>query len=129
VKWTVSVKGVLLDGDHVLLGLNDRGEWELPGGQLEAGEQLHDALIREFAEETGMRVHVGSLAHSWVFEVVPGRSVVVIAFACRAAAGRQSLKLSEEHRVLAFHPVGKLKRLPLPYGYQAAIERVCRAAA
>jgi 8-oxo-dGTP diphosphatase len=129
VKWTVSVKGVLLDGDRVLLGLNDRGEWELPGGQLEAGEQLHDALMREFAEETGTRVQVGSLAHSWVFEVVPGRSVVGIAFACRSAGDRQSLKLSAEHRRLAFHPVGELKRLPLPSGYQTAIELVRRAAA
>jgi ADP-ribose pyrophosphatase YjhB (NUDIX family) len=34
----VSVKGVVIRGERVLLLHNERGEWELPGGRLEIGE-------------------------------------------------------------------------------------------
>lgn len=54
--------GVLLkpNGD-VLLGSRPDGKpyagyWEFPGGKVEAGEAVLDALKREFAEEIGVRI-------------------------------------------------------------------------
>ncbi|WBU55563.1 NUDIX domain-containing protein [Paracoccus sediminicola] len=35
--------------------------WCLPGGGAEAGQSLHENLIREVMEETGLRVSVGAL--------------------------------------------------------------------
>lgn len=37
------------------------GEWSLPGGAVELGETLAEALVREIAEETGVQVRVGPL--------------------------------------------------------------------
>ena len=37
------------------------GQWTLPGGGVEQGEHPDDALVREFAEETGLRVRVDAL--------------------------------------------------------------------
>ena len=35
-----------------------RGLWSLPGGRVEPGETEHEAIVREMAEETGLRVRV-----------------------------------------------------------------------
>lgn len=61
----VGVGGVILEGGKVLLVRRAheplRGEWSLPGGVVEVGEKLTEALRREIREETGLAVRVGPL--------------------------------------------------------------------
>ena len=89
--------GVLLEKDgKVLLGLRhpdpdkaassfrSAGEWTLPGGKLDWGEEFEDGAVREVEEETGIRIKdpevisvhncknahahfmtVGLIAHEW----------------------------------------------------------------
>jgi 8-oxo-dGTP diphosphatase len=40
---------------------NERGTWEFPGGSVDYGERLVDAVKREFLEEYGIRIEVGEL--------------------------------------------------------------------
>ena len=40
---------------------NERGTWEFPGGRVEFGERLRDAIEREFVEEYGMTITAGEL--------------------------------------------------------------------
>ncbi|WP_343287265.1 NUDIX domain-containing protein [Gordonia sp. SID5947] len=60
-------------GDRLLLVLRrhppQAGRWTFPGGKVEPGETLPEAVAREVEEETGLVVEVGRQA--WVVDI-PG---------------------------------------------------------
>jgi ADP-ribose pyrophosphatase YjhB (NUDIX family) len=80
MNFPVSIKGVLVEAGRVMLLENDRDEWGLPGGRLESGEAPETCLAREFAEKLCAVVDVGSIIDSWVYEVLPGRGVVIVTY-------------------------------------------------
>lgn len=54
------------DGRMVLVRRGDTGTWAFPGGTLEWGETLRDALPRELEEETGIvQVSAPKLVGAW----------------------------------------------------------------
>lgn len=61
----VGVGAVVLDGSRVLLIKRGhaplKGQWSLPGGGVEIGETLEQAIAREVTEETGLTVDVGPM--------------------------------------------------------------------
>ncbi|MBM7571063.1 8-oxo-dGTP diphosphatase [Aquibacillus albus] len=48
---------VLKDGNHILMLKKPRRGWyAMPGGKMEEGESIKDAAVREFKEETGLKL-------------------------------------------------------------------------
>jgi ADP-ribose pyrophosphatase YjhB (NUDIX family) len=86
----VRVTGVVIEDDRVLLLNQDTGtgrSWSLPGGKVEEGETLADALVREMREETGLDVEPGRLLY--VCDHLPGNGthVVHLTFEARRTGG------------------------------------------
>jgi len=57
----VNERGELFLARRGPLAKNERGLWEFPGGSVEYGERLEDALKREIREEYGLEIEVGEL--------------------------------------------------------------------
>ncbi len=90
----VCVSGLVRDSTgRVLLVRNDRG-WEMPGGQVEVGEDPLVALRREVKEEASCTVEVGRLFGLYSNLTM---GLVILAFECSYTGGtpRGGMECSE----------------------------------
>jgi 8-oxo-dGTP diphosphatase len=73
----VGVSSVVHHPDGRILLIRTAGAgWELPGGQVEHGEDLESALLREVREETGCHIEVGRLTGVTVRAGVPRLTIL-----------------------------------------------------
>ncbi|MFC3533375.1 NUDIX hydrolase [Vogesella facilis] len=85
------------------------GRWGLPGGGVEPGETIHQALLRECREELGLAVAIDYL--SGVYYHASYQSQVCI-FRCRLPADGR-LCLSDEHLAWRYWPLAELSAMQL----------------
>jgi 8-oxo-dGTP diphosphatase len=57
----LGVGAIILEGDKILLekrkNMPSKGKWSVPGGLVELGESVENAVVREVKEETGLDVY------------------------------------------------------------------------
>lgn len=79
----VCVGAVAVDADRLLLIRRGRGpaagEWSIPGGRVEPGETLAEAVVRELAEETGLEGVCDTLV-GWVERISDEHHHVILDF-------------------------------------------------
>ncbi len=99
----VAVKGIILDESNRILVLKRSKEedvfknlWDIPGGKIEFGEDLKQALKREIKEEAGIEVDVLFPLNTWSFFRNENTYVVGITFLCRPRS--TDVNLSKEHK-------------------------------
>jgi 8-oxo-dGTP diphosphatase len=66
-----------------------RGLWSLPGGRVEPGETDHQAVVREVAEETGLRVRPGRLVGRVERSASAGAVYAIADYVCELAGPDQ----------------------------------------
>ncbi|MFI5340173.1 MAG: NUDIX hydrolase [Candidatus Methylomirabilales bacterium] len=107
-------------GQVLLQRRSDNGRWGLPGGSVEIGESVGDAIVREVREETGLTVEVVRLVGVYSdpkFQIVryPDGNVVHYVstlYACRILAG--TLQTCDETLDLKFFDPARLPADLLP---------------
>jgi len=80
---------------QILLVKTHHGGWVIPGGQVENGENLIDALRREVMEESGIEIEVGKLvgiysntsAYKWYDGTTDVPTKLMLDFSCRQIGG------------------------------------------
>jgi 8-oxo-dGTP diphosphatase len=99
----LAVSAAIIRDGRVLVARRARGPalgvWTMPGGVVEAGETLTEALVREIEEETALAIEPVALAGHREVVVRDGdrkvsRHFVILCFASRLVGGE--LKLNEE---------------------------------
>jgi ADP-ribose pyrophosphatase YjhB (NUDIX family) len=109
-QFRIGVFGVIIQDGKVLLGRRrDIDWWNLPGGGMELGETVDEALRREVLEETGLEVRVGRLIGVYS---KPQKQEVVLTFLCHVEGG--ALAETEELRECRYFAPDDLPANTLP---------------
>ena len=77
----LAVLCLIHQGERLLLQnrrKKDGDGWTLPGGHIEKGESIVDAVVREMQEETGLTIHSPKLCGIKQFPIENGRYLVFL---------------------------------------------------
>jgi 8-oxo-dGTP diphosphatase len=114
----VVVAAALVDADRRILmqrrppGKAHAGLWEFPGGKVEAGERVREALTRELAEELGIAVDAAAVTPvAFAAEPLADGELLLLLFLCRQWRGEP---VAHEASELAWLAPDALLRLSMP---------------
>lgn len=110
----VAVGAVALHEGNLLLVRRGHGPaaglWAVPGGRVEYGESLHEAVVREVAEETGLPVAVDGFL-GWVERIADepdGPHFVILDFAVSVLDADAPLEAGDDATEVAWVPIDDL---------------------
>ncbi|KHE03269.1 MULTISPECIES: NUDIX hydrolase [Pantoea] len=120
----VSIKGIVFLKNKVLLLKNERDEWELPGGKLEAGETPEACVIREIAEETQINSSIERIVDTWVYHVNEVDVLIVTYLMHISNPEVGIMKVSHEHKEIGLFSTSQIGELNMPEGYKNSLKKV-----
>lgn len=88
-----------------------KGQWEFPGGKIEAGETPQEALVREIKEELETTIQVGDLIDTIEYDY-PTFHLSMDCYWCDVVEGELKLLEEESARWLSKEELYDVKWLP-----------------
>jgi len=106
--------------NQILMVYNqDAGHWSMPGGKVEQGEFLDQALVREVKEETGYDVSVGDVLSINERKIVASKEhALFLTFSCEILGGKllisdpkeiskvEWIDFDKANELMPYHPQG-----------------------
>ncbi len=109
-NFRIGVYALIFERGQILLAhRRDIDWWNLPGGGMEIGETVEEAICREVREETGLEVVVEQLVGVYS---KPQKQEIVLSFRCRKIGG--ALIETEESRECRYFAPQSLPLNTLP---------------
>ncbi|SMD13152.1 NUDIX hydrolase [Pseudomonas sp. URIL14HWK12:I5] len=106
----LSSHAVILNENNEVLLLKANYEsfsWGLPGGALEVGETIHEALVRECLEELGQPITAATLTGVYYHKHYNSQAFI---FRC-SISEISKMTLSSEHSEYNFFPISSLSEI------------------
>jgi len=132
----VGVGAIILDVNRVVLVRRGHppalGQWSLPGGIVEPGETMEEAIVREVEEEVGLKIEVIQLVSvlDWILLDAAGAvefHYVLIDFLCRSVGG--ALRAGSDVLSASLVPLEEIPRYHLKRETREVIDHASRCRA
>jgi 8-oxo-dGTP pyrophosphatase MutT (NUDIX family) len=120
-RFPVSAKGVVFFGTRVPLLLNERDEWELPGGKVGKLEPVEDCLQRELEEELGIVCTVGKILGCYNYHIADRWPVIVVGYVCYTDDPPDRCRVSHEHKQVRLIDISAMDSFNIPQIYKSWI--------
>lgn len=126
-KYPISVKGIVIVNDKIVLLKNEREEWELPGGKIEINETAEECTVREIKEELNLNASIHSIIDVWMYNILGKVNVLIVTYLCNPLTiDEKKIKVSHEHKEVGLFEMDKIDKLKMPEGYKNSISKAIK---